>query len=286
MNDGKDNAYTMRLAQAGHIGDGKPAKADTVISQYTDDREDGIGHELILPPDIRSAVDRFLTERDHADALAAHGLNPASKFLMTGRPGTGKTSLAALISRRSGLPLRTIRLDRLLNGLSGKTLENIGILFDRMRFVPCVLFLDEADSLLCSRRGRDDVSEMRRATSLLLQRIDDWNPMGILIAASNMPELLDPAMFRRFDLRISMPAMTGNLAEEIIMLRLDEIGMRLDGRHFENAYEWGSRLTPALIVRTVDGLARETIIRGGDVIDVDELGRRFGRLAAGQMRDE
>ncbi|MBT1162176.1 AAA family ATPase [Bifidobacterium sp. SO1] len=91
--------------------------------------------------------------------------------------------------------------------------------------------MDEADSLLCSRRGRDDVSEMRRSTNLLLQRIDDWNPMGILIAASNMPELLDPAMFRRFDLRISMPDRTGELAEKIIMRRLSEIDMQLDGKY-------------------------------------------------------
>ncbi|MBT1162175.1 AAA family ATPase [Bifidobacterium sp. SO1] len=135
-NNGKDNAYSVKLSQASRISNEELAKANTFISQYTDDREGEHGHELTLPPDIQTGIDRFLAEREHMDALAAHGLSPASKILLTGRPGTGKTSLAALVARRSGLPLRTVRLDRLLNGLLGKTLENIGVLFDQMQRTP------------------------------------------------------------------------------------------------------------------------------------------------------
>lgn len=266
-----ETAYSQELKRAGMF---IPTVNELSISHYVDSNQTETTHTLIIPDQIRKQIDLVVLERDHADDLAQHGLNPVSKLLLTGKPGTGKTSVAILIARQLHVPLYTVRLDRLVESRLGKTLNNIGILFDQVKRQSCVLFLDEADSLLAARDGRDDVPEMRRATNLLLQELDRWDSQNVLIAASNMTELLDSAAFRRFDTHIRMPDTIGAYAQQLIMSRFIELHMQYEG-DWSTVISHAMNLSPAIVLRCVDNLVRETILHQSNMIRLSILGERL-----------
>lgn len=197
-----DSAYIRALTVMSESTDTQLAEANTMIRQYVDTRPADTTHRLILPGEIREQIDRFIRERHEIGRLAAHGLAPASKILLTGAPGTGKTSLAREIAGRLGLPFAVIRLDRLIASRLGESLKNMGQLFDGLQHTPMVTLLDEADALLAQRGVGQDVAEMRRVTNLILQRLDQWDVRGVLVCATNLTAMLDPAALRRFDLRL------------------------------------------------------------------------------------
>lgn len=286
--NGRDTAYSNELRRLAGTSDGMIAEANAVIGKFMDAGGgiDRTGHRLILPESVCRQVDQFVAERSHAGALASHGLSPASRMLLLGGPGTGKTSLAGVLADRLGLPLRVVRLDRLVASHLGETLANIGLLFDQLDRTPCVAFMDEADALLGARGGVDDVGEMRRATNLLLQRLDRWSPAGVLVAASNMSRLLDAAALRRFDVRIVMPATVGGDAGRLLRARFEELGMPVVGLDGDEARaeSVASGLSPALVVQTVDGCVRaavcadEASVDWADVSDRLESARSSGAV--------
>ena len=141
----------------------------------------------------------LVTEFRHGDTLRRHGLPVTAKLLFCGPPGCGKTLMAEIFARETGLPLLVARLDAIISSFLGETASNLRKLFDEVERRPCVLFLDEFDALARTRSDTSEHSEMRRVVNSLLMLIDRYHGRGFVIAATNVEQSLDPAVWRRFD---------------------------------------------------------------------------------------
>jgi ATP-dependent 26S proteasome regulatory subunit len=159
-------------------------------------------YEPIWPPAIQSALNTVIEERNAALKLRQAGLEPIRAILFEGPPGVGKTLASQWLARELGLPLLTLDLATVMSSLLGKTGSNIKAVVDYARSFPCVLLLDEFDSVAKRRDDERDVGELKRLVTVLLQAIDEWPSTSLLVAATNHPDLLDPAVWRRFDLKI------------------------------------------------------------------------------------
>jgi SpoVK/Ycf46/Vps4 family AAA+-type ATPase len=161
--------------------------------------------ELILSEVTRSAVDQLVEEQLRADLLRAHGLEPRHRILLVGPPGTGKTTLAEAIAEAVGVPLFLVRYETIIGSYLGETATRLKRVFDYARTSACVLFFDEFDAIGKERGDVHETGEIKRVVTSLLMQVDDLPSYAIVAAATNHPELLDRASWRRFQLRLTLP---------------------------------------------------------------------------------
>jgi AAA+ superfamily predicted ATPase len=172
--------------------------------------------DIVLPAVCRRAVDQLIQEQQRADLLRAHGVEPRHRILLVGPPGTGKTSLAEAIAEAVMVPLFVIRYELMIGSYLGETAGRLKRVFDYARTTPCVLFFDEFDAIGKERGDVHETGEIKRVVSSLLMQVDELPSYTIVAAATNHPELLDRAAWRRFQLRLSLPMPTPkNLAAYI-----------------------------------------------------------------------
>lgn len=161
--------------------------------------------DLILPDSVRRAVNQLVEEQHRADLLRAYSVEPRNRILLVGAPGTGKTSLAEAIAEAIAVPLLVVRYDAIIGSYLGETTARLQRVFDFARTTPCVLFFDEFDAIGKERGDIHETGEIKRVVSSLLLQIDDLPSYTVIVGATNHPELLDRASWRRFQLRISLP---------------------------------------------------------------------------------
>jgi len=154
---------------------------------------------LIVPDELRERISRIIREYRQQDRLKSHGLNHRRKILLAGPPGTGKTMTAAVLAHELRLPLLTIQVDKLVTKFMGETSAKLRQIFDLIQSEPGVYLFDEFDAIAGERSLDNDVGEMRRVLNALLQFIEQDQSESIIIGATNTPQLLDRALFRRFD---------------------------------------------------------------------------------------
>ncbi len=162
--------------------------------------------ELFLTLPVREAARQLVEEHARADVLRAHGLEPRHRVLLSGPPGNGKTSFAEAVAEALALPMFVVRYDVLVGSYLGETNSRLRRLFDYVRTTPCVLFFDEFDALGKERGDIHETGEIKRVVSFLLMQIDQLPSWTIVVAATNHAELLDRAVWRRFQLRLAFPA--------------------------------------------------------------------------------
>ena len=170
--------------------------------------------DLVLPASVANAGRELVEEFRRTDLLRAHNLEPRHRVLLTGPPGNGKTSLAEAFATELAVPLFAVRYESVIASYLGETAVRLSRLFDEVRTRRCVLFFDEFDVVGKERGDIHETGEIKRVVSSLLLQIDELPSHVVVITATNHPELLDRAVWRRFQLRLNLPAPTLSLAEE------------------------------------------------------------------------
>lgn len=164
--------------------------------------------ELILEPNLRSWLDRILLEYRSWDVLESNGLLPVRRVLLCGPSGCGKTAAAEALAAELALPMLYVRFDAVVSSLLGETAANLRKVFDYARRGQWVVFFDEFDAIGRSRDDATEHGEIKRVVNTFLQLLDGFDGRSFVIAATNFIQVLDPAIWRRFDqvLRFDLPS--------------------------------------------------------------------------------
>ncbi len=160
--------------------------------------------DLILEEKLEKICLDFIEEHNRSELLASFGMEPRHRILLAGAPGNGKTSLAEAIAESLSVPLIVVRYETLIGSYLGETSSRLKEVFDYCKTRKCVLFFDEFDTIGKERGDRHESGEIKRVVSSLLLQIDKLPSHVIVITASNHPELLDKAVWRRFQLRLEL----------------------------------------------------------------------------------
>jgi hypothetical protein len=205
---------TSRATTVGFTLPGEPLESDRHVPVDKDSSAplaEVVGIERLpskapsLPALQLGAVESIIREWSHADVLERMGLAPARTCLIYGPPGTGKTQLALWLSAQLGLPVILARLDGLMSSFLGTTSRNIASLFAFANRHRALLLLDEFDSIAKLRDDPNEMGELKRVVNSLLQELDRRRPIGLTVAITNHAALLDPAVWRRFELQLAIP---------------------------------------------------------------------------------
>lgn len=193
-----------------------PVDQDSRLELARIEHPDGISIDPIWTSYLRSQLEQIIKEREREKDLLQADLAPTRSLLFTGPPGVGKTLAARWLSKKLKTPLVVLDLSAVISSFLGRTGNNLRQVLDYAKSVSCILLLDEFDAIAKRRDDTGEIGELKRLVTVLLQEIDDWPSTGILIAATNHPELLDPAIWRRFDLALEFPLPTEQQVREAV----------------------------------------------------------------------
>jgi len=177
--------------------------------------------DLIVSKNIEERIQRIITEFIRINKLRKHNLSNRRKLLLTGPPGTGKTMTASIISNELNLPLNIVLMDKMITKFMGETSAKLRQVFEEIESRKGVYLFDEFDAIGTHRGKDNDVGEMRRVLNSFLQFIERDNSESLIIAATNNVNLLDQALFRRFDdvLHYQLPS-----DDEVLFLLKNKLG--------------------------------------------------------------
>ncbi len=216
--------------------------------------------EIILDDKLARQIQRVILEQRHAARILEHGLSPRRKLLLVGPPGTGKTLTASVLAGELGIPLFQIRLDGLITKYLGETAAKLRQIFDATDHTRGVYFFDEFDAI-GSRRGlANDVGELRRVLNSFLQMIEQDRSHSLIVAATNHAEILDRALFRRFDdvLHYNLPDESQIIA--LLKIRLSQFVNK--DFSWKQLAEEASGLNYAEVSRAADEVLKAALIDG------------------------
>ncbi|MET4739464.1 SpoVK/Ycf46/Vps4 family AAA+-type ATPase [Bradyrhizobium japonicum] len=179
---------------------------------------------------VRSSLMDLVEEQIRADLLRSHGLEPRHRLLLAGPPGNGKTSVAEGIAEALALPLYSVRYDTLIGSFLGETNQRLKRMFEYIRSRPAVVFFDEFDVVGKERGDPHETGEIKRVVSTLLLQIDSLPSYNVVIAATNHSELLDRAVWRRFELRVELPSPSTSELADYFERAFSRMPMPLDRR--------------------------------------------------------
>ncbi len=176
--------------------------------------------EIILDKEGCSVVDRILQEFRRSEVLRIHGMRPATKLLFCGPPGCGKTLCSEIMASELGLPLLYTRFDAIVSSYLGETAANLRKVFDYASSGRWVVLFDEFDAIGKARDDELEHGELKRVINSFLQLLDSFVAPSIIIAATNHEQLLDPALWRRFDEVMSFPIPTISEIQLLLKMKL------------------------------------------------------------------
>lgn len=225
--------------------------------------------DMIVPSDLENQIRRVIREQRHAGQILKHGLAPRRKLLLVGPPGTGKTMTASVLACELGIPLFLVRLDGLITKFMGETAAKLRQIFDATEHARGVYFFDEFDSIGSQRAIVNDVGEIRRVLNSFLQMIDQDQSHSLIIAATNHPQILDRALFRRFDDVFTYEEPTKRQIAALLQARL--------GSSASSRISWdrlagvGTGLSHAEVVRAANEALKVQLIAGDAHVRVRQI---------------
>lgn len=181
-----------------------PRDKDSLLELYEIVHSEVKFKDVILPESQHSILRQVIDEQLKADELLKHNMEPVNRILLCGPPGCGKTMTAYALGNELGLPIAYVRLDGLVSSYLGQTSTNLRKVFDSVRNQRIILFLDEFDAIAKKRDDSNELGELKRVVTTLLQNFDNMPSNVILVAATNHEHLLDPAIWRRFNVTITL----------------------------------------------------------------------------------
>lgn len=230
-----------------------------------------LDHVPILAEQIQSSLNQVLSERKNAKILFNHGLNPTKSILFNGPPGVGKTMAAKWIAGQLNKPLVVLDLAAVMSSFLGRTGNNIRFVLDYAKNTDCVLLLDELDAIAKRRDDNTEIGELKRLVTVLLQEIDDWPATGLLIAATNHPDLLDPAVWRRFEMVLNF----NNPSNELIEQQVNN----LLKAHLDQPEEWSKILSFVFSGKSFSEIERQiNQLRKAAAVEGSSLDRKLEQL--------
>jgi SpoVK/Ycf46/Vps4 family AAA+-type ATPase len=237
--------------------------------------------ELVLSVEVRERLEQVLLEQRQKDRLMEFGLFPRRRLLFTGPPGTGKTLSAVVLATELKLPLYTVVLDSLITRFMGETAAKLRLVFDHIKQTRAVYLFDEFDAIGTQRGAQNDVGEIRRVLNSFLMFVEQDSSESIIIAATNHPELLDRALYRRFDdiIRFEKPGkeqikklVENRLARlDIDLLIWDEITAAADG------------LSAAEVTRACEDAAKEAVLNHKKTVSTGLIIKAVERRQTGRQ---
>jgi SpoVK/Ycf46/Vps4 family AAA+-type ATPase len=233
---------------------------------------------------VQQAVDAIITEWENYDRLIQLDASPSRSCLIFGDPGTGKTMLAKWIAKSVGLPLVLAKLDGIISSFLGTSSRNIANLFRFANKYKCILLLDEFDALAKLRDDPQEIGEVKRIVNTLLQNLDIRSKIGFTIGITNHEKLLDPAVWRRFDVQIVLPHPNPDVRIKILEKYIHPLEYSLSELKFIN---WCMKDSTGADVRKLsDWMKRSSILDEGDKYTIIDLMRQFSTMNVGRISSE
>lgn len=225
--------------------------------------------DLILGPELEPQIQRVIREQRYADRILEHGLAPRRKLLFVGPPGTGKTLTASVLAGELGLPLLEVRLDGLITKYMGETAAKLRQVFDATGRTRGVYLFDEFDAIGSQRGLSNDVGEIRRVLNSFLQMIEQDDSHSLILAATNHPDILDPALLRRFDdiLQYSLP----DEGQIMGLLHARLRGAAAKRTSWRRLAQEGLGLSFAEVARAADEVLKDAVVHDRDGVTEVEI---------------
>jgi SpoVK/Ycf46/Vps4 family AAA+-type ATPase len=215
---------------------------------------------MVLPGAVKEDFQRILKEHRQQHKLLEHGLSPRRKLLLLGPPGTGKSMAAKVLAGELHLPLFIVRFEALITKFMGETAAKLRLIFDAMHQTRGVYLFDEFDAIGAQRAMPNETGEIRRVLNSFLQFIEQDNSLSIIIAATNHVEILDRALFRRFDdvIRFDVPSI-----ELIVRLLHDRLAaFKIEDLDWKRISEEAQGLSYGDLVRACEDSAKDMVLDG------------------------
>ncbi len=225
--------------------------------------------DVILPFQIEDELAHLVIETKMTERLEEKGLHPRRRILLAGPPGTGKTMTAAALAGELRFPLFTVLLHGLITKFMGETAVKLRMVFDAVRSTRGVYLFDEIDALAASRGSDNDVGEARRILNSFLQFLDEDAGPSIIIATTNLPEILDRAVLRRFDLVLPYEMPGAPAIEKAMRRRL--AGFEIDRVNWKDIALRASGLSTADVVAAGEDAARRAVLGNSSIIETSAL---------------
>lgn len=234
--------------------------------------------QMVLAPATRRRLERVLHEHRQAEKLRSHGLAARHRVLLVGPPGSGKTMTAAALAGELGVPLFTIVLEALITKFMGETAAKLRLVFDAIRATRGVYLFDEFDAIGGRRTAGNDVGEIRRVLNSFLQLLEQDESGSLIVAATNHAQLLDTALFRRFDDVLEYDLPTPELAERAMRGRLSPFDT--SKLAWKKAVAAAKDLSYADIARACEDAAKVAILEDSQLITTAALVHAFDERRA------